>query len=109
MRALDVVHREGQAREPFPLGVEDRAQARRGGAVARGRDQLRRDIGELEDRGLGPAARRLRPPARGAAEQALVGGDPRVEIAHRDDHVIERVNHATTRSQASVAGTVREV
>jgi hypothetical protein len=91
------------------LGVEDRAQALRGGAVARGRHQLRRDIGELEDRGLGPPAGRFRPPAWGAAEQALVGGDPRVEIAHRDDHVIERVDHATIRSQTSVAGTVPEV
>jgi hypothetical protein len=43
------------------------------------------------------------------AEQPLVGGDPGVEIAHRDDHVVERGNHATIRSQASVAGTVREV
>jgi hypothetical protein len=43
------------------------------------------------------------------AQQALVGADPGVEIAHRNDHVIERVNHATTRSHASVAGTVPEV
>ena len=110
MRVLDVVHREGQAREPFTLGVEDRAQALRAGAVARGRDQLRRHVGELEDRGLGPAARRLRPPARGAVEEALVGGDPHLEIADRDDHVVERVNHATASwRRAGVAGTVREV
>jgi len=44
----------------------------------------------------------------GTAGHALIGGDPGVEIAHRDDHVIERVNHTTTRSQVSVAGTVRE-
>ncbi len=110
VRALDVVHREGQAREPFALGVEDGAQAIRAGAVARGRDQLRRDVGELEDRGLGPAAGRLRAPARGAAQQALVGGDPGVEVAHCDDHVIERRDHATAMSrEARVAGTVSEV
>ena len=80
------------------------------GPIARGRDQLRGHVGELEDRGLGPAAGRFRPPGRGPAEQALVGGDPGVEIAHRDDHVIERVNHAATQSrETSVAGTVREV
>ena len=90
MGALDVVHREGQAREPFALGVENGAQPLRARTVARGRDQLRRDIGELEDRGLGPAAGRGRAPARRAAEQALIGGDPGVEIAHRDDHVVER-------------------
>ncbi len=110
MRALDIVHREGQARESLALGVEHGAQAVRAGAMAGGRDQLRRDVGELEHRGFTPAARGLRPPARGSAEQPLVGRDPGVEIAHRDDHVIECSNHATAMSrEATVAGTVREV
>ena len=71
MGALDVVHREGQAREPFALRVEDGAQALRARPIARGRDQLRRDIGELEDRGLGAAAGRLARQHGGAAEERL--------------------------------------
>ncbi len=60
------------------------------------------------DRSLGPAARRVCALARGTAEQAQIGGDPGVEIAHCDDHVIERVNHVTTPLQVLMAGTVRE-
>ena len=56
-----------KARLASPSPCASRTARRRSalGAVARRRDQLRRDVGELEDRGLGPAAGRFRAPGRG--------------------------------------------
>ena len=97
VRAVGIVDGEGEAREPFPLRVEHGVQPGGDRPIARRRDQLHGEVLEAEAGDLRTAAVGLGPPGRRAAEERLVGAHRGVQVAHRDDDVVEAGDHRACR------------
>ena len=91
---VGVVGAERHSDQPLAVAVEPRAQHRRAAALAHRPEQLEVGVLEPEQRVRGALTRVRAAPRRRATEQRRVGLGRRLEVAHADDHVVERVQHA---------------
>ena len=96
MRLRDVIDTESKPGKSFALLAERGAHAVRGFAFARGRHQFERHILENEDCSRRAVA--LRAPLRGTAEQRLITGDTRLDVANEKYGVIQSGNHGARES-----------
>ena len=92
---LDVRGREREADQSVAVRVEPHLEHRPGGSVAVGSEQLEVGVLDAEQHVRGSAVGMHAAPRRREAEDAAVVGFGGVEVAHREDHVVEGVQQGS--------------